>query len=102
MSSFAESFGSIVNLVSSDPTHPVSGGVRNNLNQSISVASNIHDYEWFDPCVLDVVVIFRVLTMLDGFLSKVSILKPDAPSDVVTTDSCSHSDRVCHNQENAP
>ena len=102
ISSLAESFGSIVNLRSSEPTHSASGSVRNNSDQPIDVASDIPNYEWVDPHVLDVATYFKGPTTLDGFLSKMSILKPDAALDVVAADSCSHSDRVCHGRENAP
>jgi len=34
------------------------------------------------------------------FLCKLSILKPDFPSDVVTINNCNHTDWVCHGREN--
>jgi len=42
-------------------------------------------YKWVDPHVLNVPTCFRGLTALDDFLSKVSILKPDSPSDAMMT-----------------
>jgi len=36
------------------------------------------------------------------FIYKVSILKPDSPSDAVVVDSCNHIDHVCHSREDAP
>lgn len=74
-------------------------------NQAVDLASRPScylNYEWVDPCVLDIPTCFRSSSVLDGFLSKVSILKPDSPSDVVATNSCNHTDQVCHDRENGP
>ena len=76
----------ILNLESSKHSHSTSGCV---------------DYEWVDPCVLDVPTCFRTPTTLDDFLANASILKLDASSDMVVADNCSHSDQVCHGWENA-
>jgi len=50
------------------------------------------DYEWVDPRVLDIPTCFRGPSALDGFLSKVYILKPDSPSDAVVVGSFNHTD----------
>jgi len=54
------------------------------------------NYEWVDPHVLDIPTCFRGPTALDVFLSKVSILKPNAPSNAVVGDSYNNTNRVCH------
>ena len=43
---------------------------------------------------------FRGSSTIDGFLSKVSMLKPDSPSNVVVANSCDYTNRVCHSQKN--
>jgi len=67
MSSSIESFDIIVNIEYSDPTHSASGKVRNDSDQSVGVGSDIPDYEWVDPHILDVATCFRGPTALDGF-----------------------------------
>jgi len=67
MSSLIESSRSIVNLESSEPTHSASGGMKNNLDHLIDVVSDIPDYEWVDPRILDVATCFRGPTALNGF-----------------------------------
>ena len=45
---------------------------------------------------------FRDSDVLDKFISKVSFIKLDAPSDALMADICGYSDRVCHGRENVP
>jgi len=47
--------------------------------------SHCPNYEWVDPRVLDVPSCFRDSFILDGFLSIVSILKPDVVEPIVIT-----------------
>jgi len=66
---------------SSEHTHFVSNYTRGVvcLEQAIDLASRLSDcptYEWVDSCILDILTCFRGLYALDGFLSKVIILKP--------------------------
>ena len=69
MSSFVESSNIIVNIESSDPTHSASGNVRNDSNQLVGVGSDIPDYEWICPCILDVAACFRgPIALYDFFL----------------------------------
>jgi len=60
--------------------------------------SHYPSYEWVDPRILDIPTCFRGSSTLDGFLSKVSMLKPDSPSNMVATYNCNHTDRVCHSR----
>jgi len=59
MSSFIESSNTIVNIKSFDPTNFASGDVRNNSYQSVGVGSDIPNYIWVDPRVLDILSRFR-------------------------------------------
>ena len=75
------------------------------LEQAVDLASRPFDdpnYEWVDPYVLHIPTCFRGPIALNGFLSEVSILKHDAPSDAVVDDSCNHIVQVCHGLKNVP
>jgi len=65
--------------------------MNNNSDQSVGVNSDVPDYDWVDPHILDVATYFSGPTALDDFLSKVSILRPDSPSDATATNCYSHS-----------
>jgi len=102
MSSLDDSSDIVVNIYIFYSTHFAYGGMRNNYDQVVGVKFDVPDYEWVDPCVIDVASCFRGLTALDGFFPKVFILKLNSPSDAIVADCYSQSDRVCHGQENAP
>jgi len=65
MSSSTESSIIILNLESSENTHSTSSGMRNDSDQSVDLASDSPDYEWVDPCILNVPTCFRGPTTLD-------------------------------------
>ena len=83
------------------------GNIRERLVDS-SWATNLAsqpprhaDYDWVDPCVIEHITLFRGSSFVHEFISRVTMLKPDSPSNVVTVDSCSPSENVCHSQEGA-
>jgi len=66
-------------------------------NQAVDLVSRLSFYpncEWVDSRVLDIPTCFRGLFALDGSLSKVSMLKPDSPLDMVAADRCNYIDRI--------
>jgi len=94
-------------ISSSEQTHSNPNEVRDVgcFRQAIDLTSQLPrypSYEWVDPRVLDIPTHFRGPSNTYGFLSKVSMLKPDSPSDVIVADSCDYIDQVCHGRENGP
>jgi len=81
---------------SSKQTHSNPNEVKDvgRSNQAIDLASRLPhcpNYEWVDPCVLDIPTCFRGSFALDGFLSKVSMLKSNS-------NNCNHTDQVSHRE----
>lgn len=90
---------------SSERTHSNPNEVRDIAcsSQEVDLASRppCHSgYEWVDPGVTYISTHFHGSSTIDGFIHRVSILKPDSPSNVIATNSCSHTERVYHGREN--
>jgi len=104
MSSSTNLSNSILNIEPSKLTHTASGGVGDvsGSYHTIDLRLNCSSYEWVGPRILDIPTCFRGPNDLDNFLSKVSILKPDSPSNAVVADSCGHNSQVCDGRESAP
>jgi len=83
-----------------NPNEVTDVGCSNKVIDFASWLPHYTSYEWVNPHILDVPTSFKGCSALYGFLSKVSMLKSNYPLDVVATDSCNHTDRVCHGREN--
>jgi len=95
------STNSVVDIESSEVTHTVSSSARETSDLDHSISEGL-SYKWVNPRVLKIPTSFRNFDVLDKFFSKVSFIKPDAPSDALMDGICGYSDRVCHGRENAP
>ena len=94
MSSSTNFCNSILNIQPSELTHTTSGDATNVSvsDHTVDPRSDSSSYAWGYPRVLDISSCFRGPNDLDKFLSKVSFLKPNSPSDDVIADICNYTD----------
>ena len=72
-------------------------------SSSASQASNGPSYDWVDPAILQIPSRIKSSNKLDEFLAAhKNFLAPDCPTEALTVDICSVTDRVCHGRKYAP
>jgi len=94
MSSY-ESLPSLSSSTPSERTLTIPSEVRRDIvgsSRVVDLTSRLprhSGYEWVDPRLTEQITQFQDL-------SRVSMLKPNFPQDVITTDSCRPFEHVCH------